>query len=75
MVVRLHCCLSWSHQLDQRYQEQKWQSALRRRSFAAMAGMENGRCSVCVEGLVAGEWKLLQFVDGSLSGFEGVAER
>ena len=40
-----------------------------------MVEMENGLCSVCVEGLVAGEWKALQLVDGSLSGFEGVAER
>ena len=40
-----------------------------------MVEMENGRCSVCVEGLVAGEWKVLQLFDGSLSDFEGVAER
>ena len=40
-----------------------------------MVKMENGRCSVCVEGLVAGEWKVLELPDGNLSQFEGVAER
>ena len=39
-----------------------------------MVEMENGQCSVCVEGLVAGEWKLLQLFDGTLSDFEGVVE-
>ena len=37
--------------------------------------MENERCSVSVEGLVAGEWKVLQLFDGSLSDFEGDPER
>ena len=36
--------------------------------------MENGQCSVCVEGLMGGEWKVLQLVDGSLSNFESVAD-
>ena len=36
--------------------------------------MENGQCSVCVKGLMAGEWKVLQLVDGSLSNFESVAD-
>ena len=40
-----------------------------------MVEIENERCSVCVEGLMAGEWKVLQLFDGSLSDFEGVAER
>ena len=40
-----------------------------------MVEMRNGCCSVCVEGLVAGEWIVLQLFDGSLKGFEGVVER
>ena len=38
-----------------------------------MVEMEN-ECSVCDEGLVAEEWKVLQLFDGSLSNFEGVVE-
>ena len=40
-----------------------------------MVEMENECCSVCVEGPVAGEWKVLQLFDGSLSDFESIAER
>ena len=39
-----------------------------------MMEMENKLCFVCVESLVAGEWKVPQLFDGSLSDFEGVAE-
>ena len=39
-----------------------------------MVEMENKLCFVCVESLVAGEWKVPQLFDGSLSDFEGVAE-
>ena len=40
---------------------------------AAAPPVEN-ECSVCAEGPVAGEWKVLQLFDGSLSDFEDVAE-
>ena len=36
--------------------------------------MEIELCSVCVEGLVAEEWRVLQLFNGSLSDSEGVAE-
>ena len=39
-----------------------------------MVEMGNEWCSVCVKGLVEGEWKVLQLFDQSLSNFEGVAE-
>ena len=39
-----------------------------------MVEMENKLCFVCVESLVAGEWKVPQLFDGSLSDFEGVVE-
>ena len=39
-----------------------------------MVEMENEQCSVCGEGLVAREQKVLQLFNGSLSDFEGIAE-
>ena len=39
-----------------------------------MVEMENKLCFVCVEGLVAGKWNMLQLFDRSLSDSEGIAE-